>query len=143
MTMRDFANQVIALANSEVDGITNLELQKVMYFALGSYIKDNGIDEFIREIYDEPFEAWPYGPVVRSLYFEHKINGRSKISDYPDYNPDLSVLDSHIKEYLGVSVRKLVDESHDHNIWRENKSRIIQHEFIEYKLEDIENAFVN
>ena len=143
MTMRDFADQVIVLANSEVGGITNLELQKVMYFALGSYIKENGIDGFISEIYDEPFEAWPYGPVVRSLYFEHKINGRSKISYKPDYNPELSNLDSFIKQYLGVPVRELVEESHEHAIWKENKSRIMQQDMIEYELEDIEDAFAN
>lgn len=78
MNMQKLSKHIIALANRERNGINNLELQKVMYFAIGSYIRNNGIDKFIRNIYDEPFEAWPYGPVVRSVYFEHKIRGRNK-----------------------------------------------------------------
>ena len=143
MNMFDFSNHVIALANREGNGITNLELQKVMYFAIGSYIKHNGVDEFIESIYDEPFEAWPYGPVVRSVYFEHKVSGRSKISDEPEYNADFAALDPHITEYLGVPIRDLVDESHEHSIWKDNKKQIMMHETIEYELGDIEDAFID
>jgi uncharacterized phage-associated protein len=143
MTMQSFANQVVALANSEVKGITNLELQKVMYFALGSYIKENGINDFVKNLYNEPFEAWPYGPVIRSVYFEHKINGRSKINYNPEYNSNLSVLDSFIKQYLGRPIRELVNKSHEHKLWKENISQIMNHNLIEYKLEDIRDAFIN
>jgi len=141
--MYDFSNHVIALANRQGNGITNLELQKVMYFAIGSYIKDNGIDDFIENIYDEPFEAWPYGPVIRSVYFEHKFNGRSKITDDPDYDSEFAPLDDYVINYLGVPVRELVDKSHEHPLWKDNKDKIMHHEMIEYKLGDIEDAFIN
>ena len=29
----------------------------LMYFALGTYVTDNGIDEFSREIYDEQWDC--------------------------------------------------------------------------------------
>lgn len=143
MTMRDFANQVIVLANRKVGGITNLELQKVMYFAMGSYISENGIDSFIENIYNEPFEAWPYGPVVRSIYFEHKARGRFRINCNPDYNHLLSPIDSYIIRFLGRPVKELVEESHEHELWRRNRDAIMLHHTIQYTLEDIRNAFIS
>lgn len=143
MNMQKLSKHIIALANRERNGITNLELQKVMYFAIGSYIRNNGIDKFIRNIYDEPFEAWPYGPVVRSVYFDFKLNGRNKINIKADYNPKFAPLDQYIIKYLDVPIREMVEDSHKHEIWRRNKSKIMRHEIIEYELEDIENAFVD
>lgn len=141
MNMLGFSNHVIALANEYSDGITNLELQKVMYFAMGSYIKENDIDSYIRSIYDEPFEAWPYGPVVRSVYFEHKLNGRSKIEAISTINDLYNPLNAYVIKFLDVPVKKMVEDSHEHLIWKDNKSKIMQHDLVEYKLEDIRDAF--
>lgn len=141
--MQDFSNHVIALANREGKGISNLELQKVMYFAIGSYIKANGIDDLIKSIYDEPFEAWPYGPVVRSVYFKHKLRGRNRIKVSGNYYEYLSSLNENIKEYLDVPIRKMVNDSHNHPVWKDNIKKIMKHEKVLYSLEDIRDAFVN
>ena len=37
------------------------------------YIQKNGVDEFIRKIYDEPFEYWTHAPVIRSYKTETKL----------------------------------------------------------------------
>lgn len=142
MTMLDFSNHIIALANEHSDGITNLELQKVMYFAIGTYIKDNGINDYIKGIYDERFEAWPYGPVIRSVYFEHKLNGRSKIKSNSEYDDFYQPLDEYVKEFLDTPIRELVEESHEHPIWKTNKEKIMQHDLVEYDLKDIQDAFI-
>lgn len=142
MTMLNFSNHIIALANEHSNGITNLELQKVMYFAIGTYIKNNGINEYIEGIYDEPFEAWPYGPVVRSVYFEHKLNGRSKIKSNSEYDDIYEPLDRYVLPFLDKPIRELVEESHEHSIWKSNKQRIMEHDLVEYNLEDIQNAFI-
>lgn len=141
MTMRNFADHVIAVSNNENDGITNLQLQKVMYFALGDYIRDNGIDNLVLEIYDEPFEAWPYGPVVRSEYFRNKKYGRFIIQENGVYNISYSVFDDYIKRYILVPVSELVEKSHKHSKWFYNQSKIMLHEKIEYSLEDLANDF--
>lgn len=143
MTMRDFANHVIALANENSDGITNLELQKVMYFAIGYYIRENGIDSFVKNLYDEPFEAWPYGPVIRSVYTKFKLNGGEKININTEYLSELTPLDKYIMPYLEVPIWTLVKKSHEHKIWKDNKSKIMRRENVEYQLEDIKDAFIN
>ena len=100
----------------------------------GHILKEQGINKFITDLYDEPFEAWPYGPVVRGLYFEHKVRGRSKLNGEPDYNADLAGLDDYIRRFLGVPVRELVDEeSHEHALWKENVSKIMLHQKVEYR----------
>ncbi len=143
MSMQNLANHIVALSTKERNGITNLELQKVMYFAIGSYISENGRDTFISDMYDEPFEAWPYGPVVRSVYFYYKLFGRNKIVASEGYMDSYKILDEHIRRYLDRSIRELVDLSHKHELWKKNVQKIVQHEKVFYELEDIEDAFIH
>ena len=141
MSMKNFSKHVIAVANEHSSGITNLELQKVMYFAIGDYIAEKGIDPLVKSIYNEPFEAWPYGPVVRSVYFEHKLNGNRKIRKEATMLDDFNPLNSYIKKYLKIPIKQLVEESHEHSIWKDNVESIMRHDLIEYELEDIRDAF--
>ncbi|PID03581.1 hypothetical protein CSV67_02765 [Sporosarcina sp. P2] len=143
MTMRAFADHVISLANEAVGGITNLELQKVMYFALGNYINENGVDDLVTEIYDEPFEAWPYGPVVRSEYFRNRSFGRYNIRNEAFSNERYEALNDFILEVLEEEVNNLVEKSHLHGTWLHNREAILRHDLVEYRLEDIINDFAN
>lgn len=139
--MTNFAEHIISLANSKSGGISNLQLQKVMYFVLGDYIKDNGINAYLREIYQEPFEAWPYGPVIRTEYFRNKIYGRYNIEEQGSYNEFFEPLDSYVSKYLSKNVNELVEESHKHSTWYNNKEAILSHQPITYTLEDLNNDF--
>jgi|SRR5690625_1747381 len=141
MSMREFADHVIAISNEFANGITNLELQKVMYFVLGDYINTHGIDEKTDEIYDEPFEAWPYGPVIRSEYFRNRKYGRYNIlrqvtpsETYKDFN-DLII------KHTNRPITEMVKESHEHSTWLNNREAILMHDLVEYNLEDLENDF--
>jgi len=48
--------------------LTNLKLQKLLYVCHLYYLGEK--DE---PLIEEAFEAWTYGPVVRSLYFQLKV----------------------------------------------------------------------
>lgn len=139
--MRRFSDHVIAVANGQIGGITNLQLQKVMYFALGNYISEHGIDDFATNIYDEKFEAWPYGPVIRSEYFRNRRFGRYFIGNQGQYNYNFQCLDGYIQEFMNKNVNNLVEESHEHGTWVSNRDAIFRHELIEYELEDLQNDF--
>ena len=43
--------------------ITNLKLQKLLYYAQGLYLAI-----YNEPLFSEPIEAWPHGPVVREVY---------------------------------------------------------------------------
>lgn len=59
------SDHVIAYANQNDNKISNLQLQKVLYFIIGDYISEYGIDSRIKEIYDDKMEAWKHGSMAR------------------------------------------------------------------------------
>jgi uncharacterized phage-associated protein len=61
------ANEIIKLANAEKIDITPMKLQKILYLANGIYYKKRG-----EKLIKEKFEAWDYGPVVRSVYATYR-----------------------------------------------------------------------
>ena len=63
----EIANYFLSKSVKENKPITNLKLQKLVYMAHGFYeaLKD---EDLIRE----EIECWPYGPVIRDLYFKYK-----------------------------------------------------------------------
>ncbi len=79
----DIANKIIA--NTDIhqgETISNLKLQKMLYYMQGFFIA-----VFDKKLFEEPIEAWQYGPVVRAVYFHFKefgpaaimLNGEEKI----------------------------------------------------------------
>lgn len=75
----DAANFFIALSNSRDknvdDGVSNMKLQKLLYFAQEACLKQTG-----HALFDDPIEAWQYGPVVRSVYQQFKQFKRNPIT---------------------------------------------------------------
>lgn len=83
--VRSVANFFIDLAlNSEDDNITNLQLNKLLYFAQGHYLARTG-----KPLFDEEIEAWKFGPVVPSIYQAYKGCGKMPITVLDeDYDAD-------------------------------------------------------
>lgn len=83
--LRDVAAFFIALAQemSEMDmgdAMTNLRLQKMLYYAQGWSLARNG-----KPLFEEPIEAWHYGPVVPECYSWYCGNGRNPLTaDMPE-----------------------------------------------------------
>lgn len=69
------ANAFIALAKRDGREISNMMLQKLMYFAQGHSL---GLRN--QPIVDEAPEAWTYGPVFPTVYHEFKAYGGSGIA---------------------------------------------------------------
>jgi len=63
LTCHDVANYFLVLVDREAgDLITQLKLQKLIYFAQGA-----NLALFEKPLFEEPIEAWEHGPVVREL----------------------------------------------------------------------------
>ncbi|MBO9522132.1 MAG: SocA family protein [Nocardioidaceae bacterium] len=76
-TARDIANWFLAWADElEGDdaGLTNLKLQKLLYYAQGHYLARSGT-----ALFADPIEAWAHGPVVKSEYHRLKLYGNGAI----------------------------------------------------------------
>ena len=61
----DLCNNILARGKKEKIPITPVKLQKLMYYTCREYVRLSGSMPI-----DENFEAWPYGPVLRSVYNE-------------------------------------------------------------------------
>ena len=126
------ASQAFVGDNKEREGITNLKLQKVLYFAQAYYLSKIG-----KPLFSDNIEAWEYGPVVPGVYHKFKTKGSNPII----CEKDESTLSDEDKETLkkvwgtfgGYSASKLVDITHAHTPWKEaNKvvGQIISHKAI-------------
>jgi uncharacterized phage-associated protein len=75
LSPKSIANFMIDLANNEGQSLDPMKLQKLVYYAHGWYAGYSG-----QPLIDEEIEAWPYGPVIPSLYDEFKRFGSGRIT---------------------------------------------------------------
>ncbi|HTE21805.1 MAG TPA: type II toxin-antitoxin system antitoxin SocA domain-containing protein [Candidatus Limnocylindria bacterium] len=72
----DVANAFVKLSDPESgDVLTNLKLQKLVYYAQGFHLAMH--DE---PLFDDPIVAWEHGPVVVELYHKLKEYRASQVS---------------------------------------------------------------
>jgi uncharacterized phage-associated protein len=68
----DIANELLRLADEgNGDLMTNLKLQKLLYYQQGFHLAYFG-----QPLFNEDIEAWMYGPVVPVVYRNYEANGR-------------------------------------------------------------------
>ena len=139
MSMRKLADHIVAVAQKNSLPVTNLQLQKIMYFLL-KIAKKNELLSFdeLKRIYDEKFQVWQYGPVIPEEYIRFKkFASESIIGDYEE-TEQFNFFNDYILELLKVNVFTLVELSHQVSFWIANKDKI--HGFrstVSYELEDI------
>lgn len=142
--MKDLANHIIAVGKRAGLEVTNLHVQKVMFFSFGFHVRDKGLDKLALDTYDAPFEKWKYGPVVESVYYSYNNYGRGDISsDYDGvYNPEYSSWDNRILKLLRMDIFHLVKVSHDLPSWSNFESEIMNRDYVEsYTPEEIMRDF--
>lgn len=90
----DVANYFLTLNDEEIgELITNLKLQKLVYYAQGFHLAIEGTPLFADDI-----EAWAHGPVVPVLYREYKKYGSGLIPVPVEFNP--ASIDKEIRDLL-------------------------------------------
>lgn len=137
MSMLNFANHILAVAYENKLSVSNLGLQKVMYFAMREQ-KDN--HELLSQMYDEPFYVWRYGPVVPKIYRKFRIYGASSIIEKGEKNIEYSIFNDSIIKLLKEDLFTLVDKSRKNKFWQKNKDKIVNGTSnIKYKLDDVLN----
>lgn len=82
----DVARFIINYCNDQKYIISNLKLQKILYFVQAKFLT-----EMPYPCFSENIEAWNFGPVVPQIYNEYKRYGSGhipKIETYFKYNKD-------------------------------------------------------
>jgi uncharacterized phage-associated protein len=115
------AKWLIAWAEAERDEISNLKLQKLLYYAQGHYLGQRH-----KPLFRDPIQAWSHGPVVPDVYHEYKARGSSSIELAPDDPFEWADVDDDTAEFLGMiwntyggfSAGRLRSMTHDEPPWR-------------------------
>ncbi len=71
---RQIARYVIDRCYKDQKPISNLQLQKMLYFLQIVFARVSG-----DLLFPDQFEAWPYGPVIRDIYIEFSNYGGAPI----------------------------------------------------------------
>lgn len=74
VTPNDVAEFFLAYANESGEQITNLKLQKLVYYAQAWHLAN-----FHKPLFEADFQAWVHGPVIPELYRRYKERGSSPI----------------------------------------------------------------
>ncbi len=121
LNSRDVADYLLAYTDRESgDTISNLKLQKLVYYAQGFCVAMR--DE---PLFGEEIEAWDNGPVVRTLYGDYKHWGWRAIDPPANFDPgmyrpeDRELLDAILATYGQLSAGRLRDMTHAEPPWRE------------------------
>ncbi len=78
----DVCRYVINYSNEKDYGISNLKLQKILYFIQAYFLS---YTESHKPCFAEEIEAWDFGPVVPAAYHEYKQYGSGDIPTITSY----------------------------------------------------------
>jgi len=126
------AEYILHKAKIEDDLISNMKLQKLLYYMQGFHLAI--IDT---PLFDEDIVNWMHGPVVEEIYEKYKLYGRDAIPFPKEF--DVSQIDSESKElmddvydvYGQYSASALRNSSHSESPWKStNNFDIISHKLL-------------
>jgi uncharacterized phage-associated protein len=115
-TASDASESLIEFCNKHGDLLTNLKLQKLLY-----YVQAWHLAFFAAPMFDEDFEAWVHGPVEPGTYRRFKQFGQAPIID--SYTPaklpfaQQRHLVEVMKVYGGMSAFELERRTHQEEPW--------------------------
>ncbi len=105
----------------KVKDLTNLKLQKILYYAQGWYLANKN-----KKLFSDQIHAWKLGPVIRSVYDAFSNNGNRPIemkiedADISEINDDTKkFLDELWKVHKNISGASLVTYTHQERPWKE------------------------
>lgn len=122
-SVQDVADYVLSKVDPEAgDSITNLKLQKIVYYCQAWHLALTG-----KPLFQERIEAWAHGPAVPSLWRRFSSYGWQAIDPYnrrPFVEQRLpvqarNIIDEVWKRYGDLSGKELEALTHRENPWRE------------------------
>ena len=132
----DICRYVINYSNDKEYGISNLKLQKVLYFIQAYFLAFTDEKE---PCFEEKIEAWDFGPVVPVAYHEYKQYGsndipkvkevfeinftdifKSRIVPFDDsiiFDNDKEIINAVVDKFADYSATTLVKITHNQLPW--------------------------
>lgn len=132
----DIAAYIVKLSNEIGEPMTNMKLQKLVYYTFVWYAVEKN-----KRLFKEGIKAWKYGPVVTSVYEAYKDYGADVIKETKGGNPESLdsftkfLIEDVFKVYGNKSAIELMDLAHSEAPWRDtfdpkDQSKVIPFEAI-------------
>lgn len=119
------AHYIIDYCNEHGRGISNLKLQKLMYFVQAEFLVSTPKNT---PCFKDRIEAWDFGPVVPNVYHQYKLFGSAiipaKMNDVlvPYYEniafEDQLLIDSIVDDASKYTASQLVQITHNQAPWK-------------------------
>ena len=123
LTTREVARYIVRFAQDKGEPITNLKLQKLLYYAQGWHLAF-----FDKPLFRDSIEAWVHGPVVPSVYSLFKGHGYKPIPVHPRKVPIPRKLREFLSEllltYLRFDAFSLERMTHQEEPWKEARGSL-------------------
>lgn len=119
----DIAKKIIVRTDTEHgDSISNLKLQKLLYYMQGFHLAF-----FNEPLFNEEIQAWAYGPVVPAVYnvfkkFKSLSINPEKFTDTLELTPEeATVFENVYSEYSQYSAVGLMNLTHEEGPWKDHE----------------------
>lgn len=101
---------IIHEAQKREKPVTNIKLQKLLYFTQGVYLA-----KYNKLAFEDNIIAWKYGPVVKDIYYKYSLYGAEPIITVKKYDSKISfmlinVIDIVLESFLDVNQTDLIEE---------------------------------
>ncbi len=116
----DVSRYIINYGRDNNCNVSNLKLQKLLYFVQAEFLVSEN-----RPCFEEKIEAWAFGPVVPKAYFEYMNNAGleiPKITKFYEVTSNFEVKECIFDETIIAekdreSIRKVMDYFKDWSAW--------------------------
>lgn len=109
----DVAQYLIRKCTLDGVPISNLQLQKILYYVQVYFLKKEN-----RALFEDDIEAWALGPVVRDVYTRYCGYGSAEIYETDDPSiefteKEMEIMDSIVEEKRSIKTWDLVNATHE------------------------------
>ena len=110
-TAIEIANYITEYEHSQNRSISNLKLQKLLYFVQAQFFRELG-----EPCFSDKIEAWSFGPVVVNVYHAYKIYGSMDITEVKEdiyigiiSTRDKNIINQVLELFSDTPIYELVD----------------------------------
>lgn len=109
----DIANYIITKCENDGIPISNLQLQKILYYIQRDYARTTG-----NQLFSDRIEAWQFGPVIPDVYYTYAVFGGTPILSSSDSTCDsispsiAKIIDPIIEDKRNLNPWTLVEDTH-------------------------------
>ncbi|BEU88686.1 hypothetical protein TAMA11512_21500 [Selenomonas sp. TAMA-11512] len=109
----DVAQYLIRKCALDGNPISNLQLQKILYYIQAEFLQKKN-----KALFSDEIEAWTFGPVVRDVYMRYCGYGSTEIyeTDEPNVSfsdDEIAVMNNIVADKRNIKVWELVNATHE------------------------------